>query len=434
MATNIVPSLFGLTQQQVRQQQLAEDQQFANEYAASLPPAYRSDVMVASRLGSGLARGIAGLFGLQTPAEKQASAMDEALKVATQSLPPEQRGNRAALMGKLSEVLSANPNFQREALAASMQANEFLLEDEATKAKTDSYRASQESSIASANLNKIRATQETLDNKQKELQLQGQIGIGALEAYKKSTNPDSKNRIWNNTLKSFESLGIDVSTIRDLPESERESFLQQAVESSKTSMERIREEANISTAQYRQKKLELDTTKLNRTMAFKETQAKITNSFRATTQNLASSKFNFEQKKVLFSQANDLLKANERQLDDVRADLQDDIDEREKLETGKQFGLSPEATEVRKKELDARIEAGRKTVKQGELILKQSKKELENTRFNPAPGMASDTAPLKPSSNKTYMSDADAKSMLGAKYKPGYKFFVEGGRIKGEPI
>lgn len=43
------------------------------------------------------------------------------------------------------------------------------------------------------------------------------------------------------------------------------------------------------------------------------------------------------------------------------------------------------------------------------------------------------TAPkanVKPGS----MPDADAKAKLGAKYKPGYRYWIENGRIKGEPI
>jgi hypothetical protein len=434
MATNIVPSLFGLTQQQVRQQQLMQDRAYAQEVGATLPPAYRSEAMLGATIGSGVARGVAGLFGLKTAEEQRAFQMDEALKSAVSSLPPEMRNNRSAVMGKVSEMLSGNPDFQREALEAQFQANEFALEDTATRAKTASYVASEESSRASANLNKVRASQEVLDNQQKQLELQGQFASGALESYKKNTDPQARARVWNNSLKSFKGLGIDTAAIEELPESERQGYLEQVVESSKNTMSRIREQANINTADYRNQKLTLDKTKFQRSQAFKEKQASISNSIRQTTANLASEKFTFEKKKVLFSQANDLLKANERNLDDIRADLQDDIDERTKLETGKQFGLSEEDTNVRKAELDARIKQGRATVKQGELLLKESRKQLEGTKFDSAPGLAPESSATTPSKGRSYMSDEAAKSQLGTRYKPGYKYFIEGGRVKGEAI
>lgn len=397
MATNIVPSLFGLTQQQVRQQQLAEDQQFAKEYMSTQATPYaRERAYLGATVGSGLVRGIAGLFGLKTGQEQRAFQMDEALKAAVSSLPPEMRNNRSAVMGKVSEMLSDNPDFQREALEAQFKANEFDLEDTSTRAKTASYVASEESSRASANLNKVRASQELLDNQQKQLELQGQFASGALESYKKNTDPEARGRVWNNSLKSFKGLGIDTSVIEELPESERQGYLEQVVESSKNTASRIKEQANINTANYRNEKLNLDKSKFQRSQAFKEKQASISNSIRTTAANLASEKFTFEKKKVLFSQANDLLKANERNLDDIRADLQDDIDERTKLETGKQFGLSEEDTNVRKAELDARIKQGRATVKQGELILKESRKQLDGTKFDSAPGLAPESSATPP--------------------------------------
>ena len=438
MADNIISSLFGLSGQQVRQQQLLGDQQYASDLAGSVTTDpllnySREQTKLGATVGAGLVRGVAGLFGLQTGAEKRASAMEEALKVATQSLPPEQRRNRAAIMNKLSEVLGRNPNFQRESMDALFQANEFDLEDSATRAKITSSVAAEKSSQASADYYKVRTAQEQLDNKQKTLQVQGQIATGASQAYSNSKDPDARNRIWNNSIKAFEDLGVDTSTIKDLPESERQGYLEQIVGSSKTSLERIKEETNQVNAEYKQNRLEFDKVKLDRSLAFKEKQDAFSKSIRTAAYNLASDKYTTEQKKTLFSQANDLLKANERELDDIRKDVQDDIDERTKLEGGKQFGLSLEETNIRKQQLDARIKNGRANIKRAELILKQGREDLKNTRFNPTPSMES-TPPLSNTpSSVTIMSDADAKKMLGSKYKPGYKFYVQDGRIKGEP-
>lgn len=435
MAANIVPSLFGLSRQQVQQQQLMQDQQFAQQQAAMQAPMFRDQVTTAATLGSGVARGIAGLFGLQTQQEQRASQMDEVLKSAVASLPPEARNDRGAVMGRVSEMLMGNPEFVREGLEAQFTANAFNLEDTSTKVKIKSLMAQEESAIASADLNKVRVAQETLDNKQKQLQIQGQIATGSLEAYKKNANPGAQGRIWNNTLKGFENLGMDTAPIKDLPESERQSYLEQVVQSSKTSIERIREDSNVATNAYRTTKLQQDKTKNDKAMAFKQSQATISNNIKQSAANLASSKYTFEQKKVIFEQGVDLLRANERQLDDIRNDLQDTLDERTKLEGGKQFGLSEEETEVRKAELDARILSTRSSIKQGELILNQNRKQLEATKFNPAPGMTQENpaTPTATTTKKTYMSDGEARSKLGTKYKPGYKFFIEGGRIKGDP-
>lgn len=435
MATNIVPSLFGLTPLQVRQQQLSQDRQLTNEYASTYSNEFaRRNAMRGGMLGSALVRGAAGLFGIQTAEEDRASQMQEALQSAMAALPPEQRNDRAAVMNKVSEMLMGNPDMQREGIEAQFQANAFNLEDTSTRAKTASYLASEESAKAASNLNSVRARQEVLDNKAKELQVQGQFAVGALDAYKKNTSPDAKARVWNNTIKSFEGLGIDTELIKDLPEGERQNYLEQVVQSSKTSADRIKEDYNVSNMQYKQSRLDLDATKFKRAQTFKETQANINNTLKQSLANLNSEKFDFEKKKVLFNQADDLLRSNERQLDDVRKDLQDDIDERTKLETGKQFGLSEEETILRKQELDARIKQGRATVKQGELLLNQGRKQLDSVKFNPTPGVAAEPTPGKAPANKPYISDAEAKKMLGAKYKPGYKFYIEGGRIKGDPV
>jgi hypothetical protein len=430
---DIVGSLFGLSvpelQAQRRQRLMDENQQSAMMQArGSVAPGMTyNQAMLGRSLGQAIGT---ALFGVQDPAIDRARALDAALKDAISSLPENERGSRSAVMAKLADTLSQNPDTQRESIQAQLKANEFSLEDEATRAKTSSYLAAQDSSKATAKLNNVRTTQENLDNIQKQLGTQGQIASGALDAYKKNTDPDARARIWTNTLKSFESLGIDTSGIQDLPESERQSYYEQAVIASKTSMDRIKEESNVNTANYRASKLELDGAKFKRQQSFRESQAKITNGLRQTAINLSSTKFSFDQKKVLFSQANDLLKANERQVDDLRADLQDDIDERTKLETGKQFGLSEEDTNARKAELDARINQGRSTIKQAELILKDGRKQLASTKFNDTPAMAPES---KATTNKPYMSDAEARKALGSKYKAGYKFFIEGGRIKGDP-
>jgi hypothetical protein len=226
MATNIVPSLFGLTQQQVRQQQLAEDQQFAKEYMSTQATPYaRERAYLGATVGSGLVRGIAGLFGLKTGAEQTASAMDEALKVATQSLPPEQRGNRAAVMGKISEVLGANPNFQREAIQAAMQAGEFAKEDLITNADIGYKKALTE--------------RQNIEIEQEKKERQGSVAYGAMRSLEKAKDPAAQTKIWENAISALEGQGLDVSVLKEIPFEERSNVLESIVDASTTGKERL---------------------------------------------------------------------------------------------------------------------------------------------------------------------------------------------------
>lgn len=236
MATNIVPSLFGLTQQQVRQQQLAGDQQYAQQIAGMQRTPYEQErSLLGATVGSGLVRGIAGLFGLQTGAERQASGMDEALKVATQSLPPEQRGNRAAVMSKLSEVLSANPNFQREALQATMQAAQFAKEDNEAAADVAYKKGLTE-------YYNVLQTDKAAEIEGKKLERQGQVAFGALNGLQRAKDPTAQTKIWENALTALEKQGLDISTIKDIPWEQRSTILEGIVDSSETSATRVKAE------------------------------------------------------------------------------------------------------------------------------------------------------------------------------------------------
>lgn len=250
MATNIVPSLFGLTQQQVRQQQLAEDQQFAKDYMSTQSTPYaRERAYLGATVGSGLVRGVASLFGLKTGAEQKASAMDEALKVATQGMSPEQRGNRALVMSKVADVLASNPNFQREAFEATMQAAQFAKED--TEAAADvAYKQGLTEYYGMLKIDKV-AEQES-----KKLERQGQVAFGALNSLNRSKDPANQTKIWENALDALKKQGLDVSTLKDLPWEERTNALESIVDSSETSATRVKAEVAQTKADYNKLVLE----------------------------------------------------------------------------------------------------------------------------------------------------------------------------------
>lgn len=236
MAVNIVPSLFGLTRQQVQQQQLAEDQRYAQQFAGMQQTPYAQErALLGATVGSGLVRGIAGLFGLQTGAERQVSAMDEALKVATQSLPPEQRGNRAAVMSKVAEVLSSNPNFQREALQATMQAAQFAKEDNEAAADVAYKKGLTE-------YYNVLQTDKAAEIEGKKLERQGQVAFGALNGLERAKDPAAQTKIWENALAALEKQGLDISTIKDIPWEQRSTILEGIVDSSETSATRVKAE------------------------------------------------------------------------------------------------------------------------------------------------------------------------------------------------
>ena len=226
MATNIVPSLFGLTQQQVRQQQLAEDRQFAMDFASTQATPYaRERAMLGATLGSALTRGVAGLFGLKTGPEAQASAMDEALKVARNSLPPEMKNDRTAIMGKVAEVLGSNPNFQREAMQAAVQAGEFARQDKEIQVNN----AYKESLTQRQN---IEIEQEMMDRR-------GSIAYGAAKAIEKAKSPEARQKAWSNALTALGAQGANVAALAELPETEWATTLEAITESSYSGKERL---------------------------------------------------------------------------------------------------------------------------------------------------------------------------------------------------
>ena len=118
---DIVGSLFGLSSQDLINQQRERDQQFAVNVANIYQnPTDRLGALIGASLGGGLAR---GLFNIQDPQIKAAQDFEAALAEAQQS-----STNPAEAMTKLADKLGSDPRFARQAAMAKMKAQELSQE------------------------------------------------------------------------------------------------------------------------------------------------------------------------------------------------------------------------------------------------------------------------------------------------------------------
>ena len=129
MAENIVAGLFGLTPQVIEQQQLQRGQNLGGLFAAatmnpyatpSVQNAYLAQQGAQFALGDLGARKLGGLFGIQDPELKKATAFESILAETQQELGPEGLQNPEMLSNTLSKKL-ADAGFAREATMLSME-------------------------------------------------------------------------------------------------------------------------------------------------------------------------------------------------------------------------------------------------------------------------------------------------------------------------
>ena len=220
MAQSVVGSLFGPSPEDLRRERMQTDA-IMSQNAARISPYYGAGYNVGMALG----RGVEALFGLQDPSMKRATAMSQALQVAQESLPAEQRGSKAALFSKVAEVLGESPDFQREALEAQVMAKDFGMEEE-SKAITMEY-------------NKALTARQNIEIEQEKRDQQGSVAYGAMKALDKAKDPAAQTKIWENTLTALGQKGLDLEVVKDLPWEERKTFLESVVDSSMTGKERL---------------------------------------------------------------------------------------------------------------------------------------------------------------------------------------------------
>ena len=115
---DIVGSLFGISSQELMNQQRLNDQNFATNVANIYQnPNARLGALIGASLGGGLAR---GLFNIQDPQIKAAQDFEMALAEAQQT-----SSNPAEAMMKLADKLGSDPRFSRQAAMARMKAQEL---------------------------------------------------------------------------------------------------------------------------------------------------------------------------------------------------------------------------------------------------------------------------------------------------------------------
>ena len=235
---NIVSSLFGLSvpdaEAQLKARQLQEHKDFAAAISKGTlqPGKSYAGAMIGQSLGAAIGN---KLFGIQDPTLLKANAIQDALKAAVESTPVEQRGNRGIVMGKVAELLSANPNLQREALEATLEAAKFNKED--TDAASDlAYKKSLTDYYGMLQLDKASELEG------KKFERQAQVAYGAVSSLEKAKDPAAQTKIWENALTALEKQGFDTSTIKDIPWEQRTDVLNGIVDSSETSTTRMKRE------------------------------------------------------------------------------------------------------------------------------------------------------------------------------------------------
>lgn len=138
---DIVNSIFGLSSQDLRQQQMQNDQAFASSVANIYKrPSNRLGALIGANIGQGLAR---GLFNIQDPQIQAAQDFEAALAEAQQN-----SKSPAEAMQYLADKLGADPRFSRQAAMAKMQAQQLNQEQALNQAKiaAETAKANKETS------------------------------------------------------------------------------------------------------------------------------------------------------------------------------------------------------------------------------------------------------------------------------------------------
>lgn len=228
----IVNSLFGLSPTQIRQQQDVEAQAFGNQIASTFAdPWERQQAAQGAMIGNALVKLGGKLFGLESPELKRATGLESILQQTTQEVGSQ---DPAVLYPVLAKRLSA-AGFTREALQVGAVGD---------KAKRDALKETSDMMYKDSmtKYNSVLTANQELALEARQLEQQGQVAYGALQAYKKIADPVGKTRVWETTLEALKKKGVDTSILKDIPWEQREATLDQIVESSDTAATRVKQE------------------------------------------------------------------------------------------------------------------------------------------------------------------------------------------------
>jgi len=208
---DIVGSLFGLSvpelQEQRRQQQLLENQNYANIMAKSSPAPGRTynQVMLGRSLGQAIGK---GLFGVQDPAIDRARTVEGVLKSVMDSLTPEERNSKASVFSRLSEEFAKNPDTQKEAVQAAMQAAQFSNEEENAKVNR-SYKEA------------LTATSQDAQER-KNIGLAYNAGYGLKALLNSNISPEKFSAAFNAQVEKLKLKGIDTTFLEQAQDPEEQ--------------------------------------------------------------------------------------------------------------------------------------------------------------------------------------------------------------------
>jgi hypothetical protein len=234
----LISSLFGMNRQQIQQQRIQEDAQLGQEFASYFrDPNQRAEAAIGARLGGGLVRAGAKLFGFEDPLVARNQKMQNIFAQTTQELGQGANDPTVlfpALQGKLAEA-----GFGQEAFEVGQegrrQMQQFAQQQADIEYKQSAGQYQQQ--LVAANKQKVQ-----LDK----MAQWGSIAFGGLNALNAVVDGDEgiQTSVWNRAMDNLESSGKDVSAIKDLPASERKGALETIVDSATTEGGRVRNDIN----------------------------------------------------------------------------------------------------------------------------------------------------------------------------------------------
>lgn len=185
-----------------------------------------------------LSKGIRGLFGLQTEEEARQSTLKGVLGQAIETLPPEQRNSRASIMNRVSDILATNPNFQKEAFTAKLEAASLFNEEQKNTAELK-YK---EALTKSQEIDQLVSTKEL---SLKQLDISGRIARSALDGLASAKDPVVQSKLWENALLALEKNGVspqEIETLKSIPPNQRKEVLESIKSASVSSSDELKVE------------------------------------------------------------------------------------------------------------------------------------------------------------------------------------------------
>lgn len=191
---NVVQSLFGPTPEELRRERELLQQQYIQN-AARVSPSYSAGA------GAGLLLGklFGGALGVQSDEEAKAIKIQDILKGVVAELPEDMKTNRAAIMNRISQVMSesGDASLQQDAVKFAIQGAQFAKEDLESQTNIEYKNAL------------IKSAEESVDRKN--ISMAYNAGQGLKSLLNNNIDPEKFDIAFNSTIEKLKKKGIDTS-------------------------------------------------------------------------------------------------------------------------------------------------------------------------------------------------------------------------------